>query len=115
MRRTGKMAFKQVTVEGTAEGTIATRDASGEPVPTWPVFATRYADIEPLAGRELVAAQQRFAETTHQVRIRYLAGLNSKTMRLKQGTRVFDITGVLDKDDRHQEQIVYCKQGVGSG
>jgi SPP1 family predicted phage head-tail adaptor len=115
MRRTGKLAFKHLIVQGVAAGTISPRDASGEPIPAWPTYATRYAAIESLSGRELLAAQQRFAETTHQVRMRYLAGLTADTMRIKHGVRIFDITGVLDVDDRHQEHIVFCKEGVNNG
>lgn len=86
----------------TIEQATDARNAIGEMVPSWATFATVWASIEPLRGRELEAAQQRFAEASHEVVIRYLVGLVPK-MRVKFGTRLFDIGFVQNIEERNRE------------
>ena len=58
---------KVVTIEAVTE----TQNARGEPVPSWAAEATVWARIEPLRGQELVTAQQRAANVTHKITMRY--------------------------------------------
>lgn len=89
--------------------------ASGEPDATWTDVVTNvHAAIEPLRGRELLAAQQINAEVSGTVRMRYRAGVTS-AMRIKWGTRYYDILAVVDFEERHVELLLYVRERVNQG
>lgn len=79
----------------------------------WTDFATVYADVEPLTGRELFQAQQVNDELTHKITIRYIPGLSSK-MRVKYGSRIFQIESVLDVGERHREVQLMTRELVAA-
>jgi len=83
----------------------------GEPITTWSTFAERYAAILPQSGREFIGAQQVVPELTHLVRLRHVAGLTSK-MRIRFGSRLFDILAPLDDEERGIELTLACKELV---
>ena len=83
----------------------------GEIVETPLTFATVWASIEPLSGRELFQAQQVQAEVTHRVRMRYLAGVTAKMTGLF-GTREFQILSVINPEERNRELVLMCKEQV---
>jgi SPP1 family predicted phage head-tail adaptor len=85
----------------TVEQLTAAQNTFGEEEPRWVTVATRWASIDPLSGRELFAAQQIYAEATHQVRLRYLADLTPK-MRLTYRGRVFDIQSIRNPEERRE-------------
>lgn len=68
----------------------------------WSDFATLYAHVEPLSGRELFQAQQINDQLTHRITVRYYPGVLS-AMRVKYGTRIFIIESIIDVDERHRE------------
>ncbi|MCK9326407.1 MAG: phage head closure protein [Bacteroidales bacterium] len=78
------------------------RDTFGGETVSWTDVATAWMSLKPLSGRELYAAQQAHAETTHKAIMRYVAGITPND-RLKYGERIFDITSVLN----HEEKSVY--------
>ena len=88
-----------------------TTDSFGVTVETPITFATVWASIEPLSGRELFQAQQVQAEVTHRVRMRYLAGVTAK-MKGYYGTREFQILSVANRDERNRELEIMCKELV---
>lgn len=92
------------------QSNTATADAMGQLIPTWTTLDTRFASIEPLTGRELINAQQVNAEITHKVTLRYYAA-NSK-MRVKYGTRLFEIMSVINKEERNIETQLMCKETI---
>ncbi|MGB9845892.1 MAG: phage head closure protein, partial [Desulfotomaculales bacterium] len=67
-----------------------TKDQYKRPAIGWADFATVWAAVEPLSGREFLLAQNTNTELTIRVRIRYLRGV-TPGMRVKYGDRVFDI------------------------
>ena len=69
-----------------------TQNARGEAVPGAPVsFASGMALIQPLSGRELVAAQELFAAVTHRIAwTPFVAGVLAK-MRVNVGGVLYDI------------------------
>jgi SPP1 family predicted phage head-tail adaptor len=83
----------------TIEQLTAAQNTFGEEEPRWQSVTTRWASIAPLSGRELFTAQQVYAEATHGVRLRYLAGLTPK-MRLVYRDRVFNIESIRNADER---------------
>lgn len=86
-------------------------NAAGELVPTWATAATRRAEIEPLAGRELWIAQQAQASVTHRVTLRYYAGLTPK-MRFKWGSVYFQIESVLVAEQVFNRTECLCTEQI---
>ena len=78
------------------------RNSLGEEIPSWGTFATVWASIEPLSGREYTTLRAELAQVTTRIRMRYLAGLTSK-MRILHGTTVYEIVPQQDMEMRHRE------------
>jgi SPP1 family predicted phage head-tail adaptor len=104
--QSGKLRHK-VLIESAAEA----QDSFGEPDPTWSTFGTAWAAIAPLTGREAVTAQQIDAQIDHKVTIRYLAGVAPK-MRVKFGSRIFNIISVANIDERNREIQLLVTESV---
>jgi SPP1 family predicted phage head-tail adaptor len=97
------------------------QDSSGGVDPTaTSIFATVYAAVEALAGRELYAAQQRVSEVTHKITIRYMPGVTA-TMVVSfpdPGTglpRLFLVGDVLNPDETPHLLYLYCIERDDSG
>lgn len=73
--------------------------------------STFYASIEPLIGREYMAAKQMQADVTHKIRMRYIPGLTT-TMRIVFGTRVFEIESILNVQERNRELVIMATEDV---
>ena len=87
------------------------QDDFGDPVDNgWATETTRWANVKPLAGRELVHAQQQKADTTHQVTLRYEAGLISREKRLIYKSRTLHILSDIHVDERHHTLVLLCKE-----
>ena len=104
--RAGKLRH-QVVIQ--AQDT--TQDSYGDAVRSWEDVATVWAEVRPLSGRELWAAQQTQATTTHQVVLRYLDGVTS-SCRVKYGTRLLGIDAVLNPDERNERLVLLCTEGA---
>jgi SPP1 family predicted phage head-tail adaptor len=68
-----------------------TRNSVGEIVESWSEFSTAWMNIVKLSGGELVTAQQIKPNSTHQVTMRYDAGVQSD-MRIKWNPTVNSTT-----------------------
>lgn len=101
---------KRVTIQKRSQ----VQDAYGQPLTAWEDVATVWAAIEPISGRELLAAAAVQSEVTHQVILRYRPGVVSK-MRIVYGSRIFDIQNVLDENERHRELTLLCVEGLNDG
>jgi len=92
-----------------------TRDAHGAEVVTWSEVDTVWAAVEPLAGLERYAndIDQRIAEATTRIRVRYRADLD-QTMRVVHtiGTysHTYDIRAILNQWGRFKELHLMCKE-----
>lgn len=100
----GKLRYK-ITIENVTE----TISDIGETVEEWIEFATVWAEITPLRGREYWASKQTTSEITGKIRIRYLTNITSK-MRVKFGERIFDIEAVLNTNERKIETILLVSE-----
>jgi len=85
------------------------QDSAGAITETWSDFATVFAAVEPLSGREYWQAQQVAAETSIRVRVRYLAGI-VPTMRVLYGSRILQILSIVDPEERHREIQFMCRE-----
>ncbi len=94
-------------------------DSFGAQSESWSDVATVFADISPLSGRELLAAQQVQSEISHTVTIRYqtqFAGPKAvAAMRIKYGERIFNIHSSIDPDERHKSLQLSCAEGLNNG
>jgi len=90
------------------------QDDYGQPQPVWETVATTNAEFELLSGRELIAAQAVQSEVTHNVTIRYRAGI-TPAMRISYGGRLFNIHAVLDESERHRMLTLLCSEGLNDG
>lgn len=70
-------------------------------------FATVWASVESLTGRELFAAQQRISEVTHKITMRWLDGVKANQM-IYFDDRQFQIQAVQNPDERHKMLILLC-------
>jgi len=76
---------------------------------TWHDYATVWGALEPLRGREYLAAQQEGAEATGKITIRYLPGLKP-TMRLIFEGRIYQILTPIDPEEQHTELQLVVKE-----
>jgi SPP1 family predicted phage head-tail adaptor len=102
--RIGKLRHR-ITIERVTE----TRDTDGSVIETWSTYVTVQASIEPISGREYFAAQSTQADATHRISLRYLSGIVPK-MRVKFGSRIFDILSIINVDERNRELQLMCRE-----
>lgn len=88
-----------------------TKDSYGAAVESWSTAATVWGRIEPLSGRELWQAQQVRPDVSHKVTLRAYAGLTPRH-RLLFGSRVFEISSVLNIDERGRFMVCVCIEKV---
>ena len=103
-----RVTFQKVT------GT--TRNGMGEDVPAYTDYATVWAAVEPLTGREYTEAQKIRAETTYRVTARYLAGV-TPDMRIVHSTacnvqRILEIQSILNIRERNIELQIMASEVV---
>ena len=83
-----------------------TEDASGDPVlDGWTTFATVWAFVKPLSGREIVQAQQLHAETNHSISLRFMKGINTSQRVLFNG-KAYSILSVINTNEANEELIL---------
>ena len=100
----------------TAQRQSTTQDAMGQPVQTWTTLFTRRASIEPLNGREYMAASGEGSDVSTRIRLRY----DATTGTLKTYDRlvdasvspqvVYDIESVINPRERDRELVVMCRR-----
>lgn len=81
----------------------------GEPVVTWVTYATVWADIEPLSGRDQILAQQSSSPHTYKITIRYIKHING-SHRILYGTRIFEINSVINWEERNVYLELQCTE-----
>ena len=87
----------------------------GERERYWAPFADRWASVEPLSGREFIAAQQAQSEVTTRITIRHLAGINA-AMRIVHRGAIYNIRAILaDKESGIDYQSLMCSEGTNDG
>lgn len=117
--RSGGMRHR-VTIEEVTEG----RNSFGEVTKTWGTYATRWASIEPVSGREYFQAKRENTENDVRIRLRWDRRMTEVTtkMRVTYGypileespertqTRVFDIEAVLNLREKNREVVLMCRE-----
>ena len=100
----------KITVQQATE----TRDAYGEPVAMWATYAIRFADINPVSGREYFTAQQSYSENSYRFAIRYDTKTKDITpkMRISYDSRVFDIQAVLNEGTLNRDITIIATEST---
>lgn len=89
-----------------------TQDAMGQPTNTWTEVCERMVSVEPLNGRELLAASGEFADVSTRIRARYdttLAALKPHH-RIVYGSQTYDIESIVEPSTRGQELIFFARR-----
>lgn len=99
------------------EQPVLTQSASGEMTPNWVPFATVWAKIKPLHGREALVANQPLAALDTQIGIRWSPFLDqiSESWRIKHNLVVYEIKSIAHIDLAQREIEMQCKSGVAGG
>lgn len=91
------------------------QDRFGDPLKgedeNWTDAASLWASIKPVSGREFYAVEQSQSEVTHKIDCRYRAGLTTD-MRIRFGSRRFEIISIIDWEERHESLLIMCKELV---
>jgi SPP1 family predicted phage head-tail adaptor len=97
----------QVDIEQLAGSTA---DGMGNTFQAWEaLYAGVPAEVKPLTSQERWTADKAQAITTHRVRMRWLDGITT-AMRVKFGSRVLTINGIVNTDERNIELVLDCKE-----
>lgn len=89
----------------------ATESRFGAPSSTsgWSTFKTVWARIVPLTGSERFEARQTFEKVDHRIETRWLDGVTPE-MRVKYGSRVFEIEAPLNLEELDRELHLMCHE-----
>ena len=96
---------QRVTVERLQGGV----DELGQPLPdTWAPLFTCWAAVEPLTGREYLAAQAAVSEVTAKIRMRFRPWMTAEDRVIHDG-QVYGIEAVIDVHSSRRELHLMCK------
>lgn len=83
-------------------------DGQGGTLPADSLIVSRpFAEVLPLAGREVLIAHQVDPRLTHHVRMRHRPGVTTR-LQVRFRGRVFEIASVVDVDEQHRELLLSC-------
>lgn len=106
MMNINKLRHK-VTIEEN-QGTV--NDGGGNKLTNWVPIATVWAEVRPLSGSEVTIAEKRGQKTTHNVKIRYRAGIKKDKQRINFNGRILAIEYIINKDERNIELNLLCRE-----
>jgi len=81
------------------EQPVRAADGGGGASVTWETVTELWAHVRPITGDERLRHDHLSGRVTHQVWIRYRAGV-SPAMRLRQGSRIYEIVAILEAERR---------------
>ena len=95
---------QRIVIERLVEG----YDELGQPINDWLPIVTTWAAVEPLVGREFIAAQAAVSEITARVRLRYRPGITTADRIVHDGT-TYGITSVADVHSSRRELVLMVR------
>lgn len=96
----------------TIQANTPTQAADGSLVDGWATFSTAAnlpADIRTEGGREFWRQRQMNSELTHEVIIRYFAGIRAN-MQVVWGARTFQVSAVINDEAKKRFTRLVCKE-----
>jgi len=105
------MDFSKLNKRVELKAKTVSQDAVGEEIETWTgdAYATIWAEIQPLNGRELETAQQVHPQVDYKITIRYHPQVTAEH-RVYWRSRIFEITAIINPSERGVMQVLYCKE-----
>ncbi len=91
----------------TLEQAARTPDGGGGASETWSTVTSVWASITPTGGTEAVDADALTGRISHEIVCRHRPDI-APAMRLRRGTRVFEIAAVIDVDERRRWLKCLC-------
>lgn len=93
---------------------VETTDAHGERLSATSTFASRWASIEPINGREYIAAIGTNSKITTQIRIRHdsVTATIAPSDLVIYGQTIYDIEAVINSRTENRELLLMCQSGV---
>lgn len=98
---------RQVTVLGSERVPDGGGGYTEQPVE----IATVWSRVEPLQGREQILAMQTGMQRPYRFTLRYRPGVTGAKMLQYDGRR-FDITSVVDPEERHRQLVIMAEEVV---
>ena len=95
----------------TIEAPVESQGSDGSILTAWETFATAWASIEPLIGREYFAQEREQAVVRRKIWMRHLPGITHR-MRVACGSRIFEMESVLNVGERNREIVLMCTETV---
>jgi len=92
----------------TVERYTSTEDELGQPIESWAPLFTCWAAVEPLTGREFIAAQAAQSEVTARIRMRFRPWMTSQDRVIHEGT-TYGIESVIDVRSANRELVLMCR------
>ena len=89
------------------------QDGTGQPIDAWATVTggTVWASIEPISGREFIAAGSFQSEVSHIVTLRWDSTITlTSKFRIKFGSRYFSIVSVRNVEERNRMWELGCKE-----
>lgn len=96
---------QRVTVERLVGDDV---DMYGQPIATWTPVCTVWAAVEPLTGREYLAASAFVSEVTTRIRLRYRPGVTVTDRVIHEGT-IYGITSLINYKSGNRELLLMCR------
>lgn len=90
---------------------VFTANDFGEQENTWTTYATIYAAIQGLSGREYIINDVKNAEVNYRIFTEFIDGVKP-TDRVKFGDRYFAIVSVVNLDELNRELQLLCKEVI---
>lgn len=97
----------------TIEKKTRAADGGGGSNSTWSTFATVWARVKPMGGREIISADGKSHRLTHKVTVRFRTDITTD-MRVKYNGAVMDILSSQDEDDARRWLVLNCEEGSPS-
>ena len=92
----------------TIERQVDTQDEYGQRLDQWLTIVTAWAAVEPLQGREYLAAVALVSEVSTRIRLRYRPGITSAD-RVNHNGRIYNIVSTIDVHSSRRELVLMCR------
>ena len=102
------MRAGQLDQRVTVERFTSTEDELGQPIEAWAPLFTCWAAVEPLTGREYLAAQAAVSEVTAKIRMRFRPWMTNTDRVIHEGT-IYNIVSLIDVRSGNRELHLMCK------
>jgi SPP1 family predicted phage head-tail adaptor len=89
----------------------ASKDSFGQEIKTYTTYATVWADVRQISGREMLNAQAAQSEITYRIYVRYNASIVI-TDRIVWDTRTLEINAVINTDGKKLMLELLCKEAA---